>query len=176
VVNFIRFAWSIWSGLPGQFHPDFTISNHRIKAIDGNTVTFTYKNYKSGAVKKQMTLTHEEFIRRFALHILPKHFVKIRHCGILSSTWKRQKLKALQEKMQIRLPELKAIEQPERICSCCKVGKLHHHSILRQTWPTANRYRHGPKESESIGQPPKILSGGVGDLCSKVSKNGTLAR
>jgi len=65
--------------------------------IDENTVTFTYKDYKSGVVKKQMTLTHEEFIRRFALHILPKRFVKIRHCGILSSTWKRQKLKALKK-------------------------------------------------------------------------------
>ena len=122
-----------------------------------------------------MTLTNEEFIRRFALHILPKHFVKIRHCGILSSTWKRQKLKALQEKMQIRLPELKAIEQPERICSCCKVGKLHHHSILRQTWPTANRYRHGPKESESIGQPPKILSGGVVGLVLKSEQKGHIS-
>jgi hypothetical protein len=108
----------------GRYTHKIAISNHRIKAIDENTVTFTYKDYKSGAVKKQMTLTHEEFIRRFALHILPKRFVKIRHCGILSSTWKRQKLKALQEKMQMRLPELKAIEQPERICSCCKVGKL----------------------------------------------------
>ena len=39
--------------------------------------------------------------------------------------------------------------------------QTYHHSILRQTWPTANRYRHGPKESESIGQPPKILSGGL---------------
>jgi hypothetical protein len=28
-----------------------------------------------------MTLTHQEFIRRFALHILPKRFVKIRHYG-----------------------------------------------------------------------------------------------
>jgi hypothetical protein len=72
-----------------------------------------------------MPLTLEEFIRRFALHILPNRFVKIRHCGILSSTWRRQKLKALQqEKMQMRLPELKVFEQPERICSCCKVGKL----------------------------------------------------
>ena len=26
MVNFIRFAWSIWSGLPGQFHPVFTSS------------------------------------------------------------------------------------------------------------------------------------------------------
>ena len=108
----------------GRYTHKIAISNHRIKAIDDNTVTFTYKDYKSGAVKKQMTLTHKEFIRRFALHILPKRYVKIRHCGTLSSTWKRQKLKALQEKMQMRLPELKVIEQPERICSCCKVGKL----------------------------------------------------
>jgi hypothetical protein len=108
----------------GRYTHKIAISNHRIKAIDENTVTFTYKDYKSGAVKKQMTLTHEAFIRRFALHILPKHFVKIRHYGILSSTWKWQKLKALQEKMQMRLPKLKVIEQPERICSCCKVGKL----------------------------------------------------
>jgi hypothetical protein len=83
------------------------LSNHRIKAIDENTVTFTYKDYKSGAVKKQMTLTHEEFIMRFALHILPKRLVKIRHCGILSSTWKRQKLKALQEKCRCDYPNLK---------------------------------------------------------------------
>jgi hypothetical protein len=79
---------------------------------------------KSGGIKKQMTLSHEEFIRRFALHILPKRYVKIRHCGFLSSTWKRQKLPALQEKMQVRRPEPKTIETLERICPCCKVGKL----------------------------------------------------
>lgn len=108
----------------GRYTHKIAISNHRIKSIDDKTVTFTYKDYKSGAVKKQMTLTHEEFIRRFALHILPKRFVKIRHYGFLSSNWKRQKLLVLQEKMQVRLPEPKAIEQPERICPCCKVGKL----------------------------------------------------
>jgi hypothetical protein len=32
-----------------------------------------------------MILTHEEFIRRFTFHILPKHFVKIRHYDFLSS-------------------------------------------------------------------------------------------
>jgi hypothetical protein len=44
-----------------------------------------------------MVLSHEEFIRRFAMHILPKRFVKIRHYGFLSSTWKRIKLKNLQQ-------------------------------------------------------------------------------
>ncbi len=47
----------------GRYTHKIAFSNHRIKAIDENTVTFTYKDYKSGAVKKQMTLTHEEFIR-----------------------------------------------------------------------------------------------------------------
>jgi len=49
-----------------------------------------------------ISTTHEEFIRRFALHILPFRFVKIRHFGFLSSTWKRKKLKALQEKLGIQ--------------------------------------------------------------------------
>ncbi len=48
-----------------------------------------------------MVLSHDEFIRRFAMHILPKRFVKIRHYGFLSSTWKRIKLKKLQQKLGI---------------------------------------------------------------------------
>ena len=52
-----------------------------------------------------MTLTHQEFVRRFSLHILPKRFVKIRHYGFLSSTWKRQKLKLLQEKLKVKAME-----------------------------------------------------------------------
>ena len=55
--------------------------------------------------KKQITLTHQEFIRQFSLHILPKRFVKIRHYGFLSSTWKRQKLKLLQEKLKVKVLE-----------------------------------------------------------------------
>ena len=56
-------------------------------------------------IKKQMTLAHQEFIRRFSLHILPKRFVIIRHYGFLSSTWKRQKLKLLQEKLKVKVLE-----------------------------------------------------------------------
>ncbi|TDD97515.1 hypothetical protein E0F76_09465 [Flavobacterium cellulosilyticum] len=52
-------------------------------------------------VKKLMTLTHEEFIRRFSLLILPKRFVKIRHYGFLSSTCKRQTLNILQGNLKI---------------------------------------------------------------------------
>ena len=48
-----------------------------------------------------MTISHLEFVRRFVLHILPKKFVRIRHFGFLSSTWKREKLKNLQNILKV---------------------------------------------------------------------------
>ena len=108
----------------GRYTHKIAISNHRIKSIDNEKVTFDYKDYRVAGVKKQMTLTHQEFIRRFALHILPKRFVKIRHYGFLSSTWKRIKLKKLQQKLGIQ-PKEKPLPKPfQPKCSCCKTGNL----------------------------------------------------
>jgi hypothetical protein len=109
----------------GRYTHKIAISNHRIKEIDADTITFSYKDYKQKAVKKEMTLSHAEFIRRFALHILPKGFVKIRHYGFLSSTWKRKKLKALQQKLGISL-SIKEPEKPIPLPKCphCKTGNL----------------------------------------------------
>jgi hypothetical protein len=72
----------------GRYMHKVAISNHRLKSIDEERVTFSYKDYRSQGEKKVMSLTHQEFIRRFVQHILPKRFVRIRHYGILSSTWK----------------------------------------------------------------------------------------
>ena len=109
----------------GRYTHKIAISNHRIKNINKDTVSFAYKDYKQQAQKKEMTLTHAEFIRRFALHILPKGFVKIRHYGLLSSTWKRKKLKMLQEKMGIK-PVLKEVEKTIILPKCphCKTGNM----------------------------------------------------
>jgi Putative transposase len=92
-------------------------------AIDDKTVTFAYKDYKQKGKKKAMTLTHTEFIRRFSQHILPKRFVKIRHYGFLSSTWKKLKFKCLQEKFKLIPTEIKEKSKFKK-CPCCKVGNL----------------------------------------------------
>lgn len=121
----------------GRYSHKIAISNHRIKAIDARNVTFEYKDYRQEGFKKQMTLTHQEFIRRFALHILPKRFVKIRHYGFLSSTWKRGKLKLLQEKLQVKVLE-KAEKKPFLPkCPCCKTGNLHRIAVFDQRGPPA---------------------------------------
>jgi len=121
----------------GRYTHKIAISNHRIKALDANTVIFDYKDYRQEGKKKTMQLSHGEFIRRFALHILPKRFVKIRHYGFLSSTWKRQKLKVLQKKMHVMVLEKTAKATPIRKCTCCKTGNLHTIAFFDKRGPPA---------------------------------------
>ena len=62
------------------------ISNGRLLRIDETSVTFRYKDYRRGGADRQqvMTLSADEFIRRFLLHVLPKGFHRIRHYGLLA--------------------------------------------------------------------------------------------
>ena len=69
------------------------ISNERIKDISNNQITFEYKDYKDNSKIKEMTISAEEFIRRFLLHVLPNHFTKIKHYGILSNQGKKSLIK-----------------------------------------------------------------------------------
>lgn len=61
------------------------ISNHRLIAHEGGNVTFRYKDYAHGAKKRKMTITADEFLRRFLLHVLPRGLVRIRHFGFLAN-------------------------------------------------------------------------------------------
>ena len=95
---------------------------------------FDYKDYRQKGIRKQMVLSHEEFIRRFAMHILPKRFVRIRHYGILSSSWKRGKLQGLQESLKVE----RSVFVPQtmlRKCRCCKKGNLVTIAIFGQRGP-----------------------------------------
>ena len=76
----------------GKYTHRIAISNHRIKSIDGDDVTFTAKDYKDGGMYKPLTIPGETFLSRFLLHVLPKGFVRIRYYGILSCRCKRDKI------------------------------------------------------------------------------------
>lgn len=107
----------------GRYTHKVAISNHRIKSVQDGSVTFVYKDYANGDTQKLMTLSHAEFARRFALHILPLRFVRIRHYGILSSTWKRMKLTALRKHLHLSC-ERSQIKTQLKTCPCCKTGTL----------------------------------------------------
>ena len=75
----------------GRYTHRIAISNSRIVSVDDSTVSFRARDYRSG-VNKTVSLSHEEFIRRFLLHVLPKGFQKIRYYGLLSNSAKKKRL------------------------------------------------------------------------------------
>lgn len=112
----------------GRYSHKVAISNHRIKSIDSEYVSFTYKSYRSKR-KGIMRLHPQEFLRRFSQHILPHGFVRIRHYGLLAAVHN-----TLRGKLQTQLgkkTKSKAVytyfnwsTQPKPACPCCKTGKL----------------------------------------------------
>lgn len=112
----------------GRYTHKIAISNHRIKHSDDKKVTFSYKDYKHGSVNKEMVLDALEFIRRYSMHILPKHLVRIRHYGILSSTSKKKAATCIKEQVPaeplIKIRPATTAYNPKQ-CPCCKKETMH---------------------------------------------------
>ena len=79
------------------------ISNSRLLAMDERGVTFRWKDYRAkGKTRyKTMTLSAEEFMRRFLLHVLPSGFHRIRHYGLLANAARRDNLARARELLHV---------------------------------------------------------------------------
>ena len=62
------------------------MSNQRILEVDEEerTVTFSWKDYKDGGRRKDLTLPGAKFIRRFVRHLVPEGLRRIRYYGWLA--------------------------------------------------------------------------------------------
>ena len=69
----------------GRYTHRVAISNHRLIACADQKVTFRWRDSAHNNEHKLMTLSLDEFLRRFLLHVLPKGFVRIRHFGFLAN-------------------------------------------------------------------------------------------
>lgn len=76
----------------GRYTHRVAISNDRIIDIEDREVRFRWKDYRDHNRQKTMTLTADEFIRRFLLHVLPEGFQRIRYFGFLGNRYRKQKL------------------------------------------------------------------------------------
>jgi hypothetical protein len=73
----------------GRYTHRTAISNERLLSAEDDWVRFHYKDYAHGERRKVMRLEAIEFLRRFALHVLPRGFNRIRHYGLLANRNKR---------------------------------------------------------------------------------------
>ena len=120
----------------GRYTHKVAISNHRIQRVDTEGVTFQYKDYKTGGDTKTMTLTEQEFVRRFCQHILPPKFRRLRHYGILSNASKGKSLAKARQALGVRqqmcldkaqrkaLARERLLGQNPNQCRCCKTGTM----------------------------------------------------
>src|SRR5689334_19844877 len=69
----------------GRYTHRVAISNHRLVALADDQVTFRWRDSADHNRQKLMTVSRDEFLRRFLLHLLPKGFVRIRHFGFLAN-------------------------------------------------------------------------------------------
>lgn len=110
----------------GRYTHKVAISNYRITHVDEKQVTFKWKDYRHGAVKKDMTLPIHEFIRRFALHILPHKFVRIRHYGILSNHGRSKVIPLIQQQQNCKpIIDIVVNRNNDEPISCCPKCKGH---------------------------------------------------
>jgi hypothetical protein len=118
----------------GRYTHRVAIANHRIMKIADGSVTFGYRDRRDGDKCKQMTITAEEFIRRFLLHVLPDSFVRIRHYGFLASRRKKRDLPKCRALLDLdsEPPQLRPETTQQKIlrltgvdlaqCPCCGQG------------------------------------------------------
>ena len=109
------------------------ISNQRLLALDERGVTFRWKDYRAtGKTRyKTMTLSADEFMRRFLLHVLPNGFHRIRHYGLLANAGRRDNLARARELLHV-VPDAKlqpvdatlAIVAPSFVCPHCGAAMM----------------------------------------------------
>ena len=91
-----RHNWHVYSKRPfggpehalrylGRYTHRVAISNHRLVSLVDDQVTFRWRDSAHKNKQRRMTLSLDEFLRRFLLHLLPKGFVRIRHFGFLAN-------------------------------------------------------------------------------------------
>lgn len=119
----------------GRYTHRVAISNQRIKKIGESDVAFWYKDYADNSKKKLMLLRKEEFLRRFAQHILPKGYMKIRSYGLFSNYKRKTRLADIRAQNKLPDPQHTEPLSLERWlsrllrnkigkCPCCKTGNL----------------------------------------------------
>jgi len=123
----------------GRYTHRIAISNNRILNIHQGKVSFLWRDYADQNRQKTMTLKADEFIRRFLLHVLPSHYVRIRHFGLLANRKRKATLalcrQILGEKKTATQPNTRKETWQEQLfricgidvtlCPVCQKGRMY---------------------------------------------------
>lgn len=159
-----RIEWVVYAKAPfagprqvldyvGRYTHRVAISNNRLLDINDGHVRFQWKDYRHNDRQKTITLSAEEFIRRFLIHVLPDGFQRIRYYGFLSNRHREEKLAICRHLLAMppAIPEQASGEQLSdggyetlyekltgaslRQCPICRAGRMVDVEILAPSLP-----------------------------------------
>ena len=113
----------------GRYSHRIALSDSRLLGFDGESVQLAYKDYRDGNRHKVMTLSAEELLRRFLLHVLPNGFMRVRHFGFLANRCRARRLTQIREALAAPPPApAEGEESPAPFggypCPKCRQGHL----------------------------------------------------
>ena len=120
----------------GRYTHRVAISNHRLLSFKDGKVTFSWKDYRHGHNQSLMTLSTDEFIRRFLLHVLPRGFQRIRQFGLLANRRRRQQLARCRQLLGTAIPRTEPLPSDYKSlyqtvtgeslesCPACRAGNM----------------------------------------------------
>jgi hypothetical protein len=127
-----------------QYTHRVAISNSRILRYEKGEVTFRWRDYADSNRVKECTVSAEEFLRRFLLHVLPAQFVRIRYFGFLSNRHRAeniQRARALIGRLEVLRFQRERVKWP-RLCPACRLAAT---SALNQAAPSVAALRSPPQ-------------------------------
>jgi len=113
----------------GRYSHRVALSDSRLLSFDGESVELAYKDYRDGGQHKTMTLTGEELVRRFLLHVLPKGFMRVRHFGFLANRCRARRLSEIRAALDALPPQAAAAKEDTAPfdgypCPKCRKGRM----------------------------------------------------
>ena len=135
----------------GRYSHRIALSDRRLLDFDENddTVDLRYKDYRDGSRHKVMTLTGEELIRRFLLHVLPKGFMRVRHFGFLANRCRARCLELIRTALAAPPPAPAVEPAVHRAVRRLSLSQVPHRALARHRAPG----------------PAAAWSGGSADAC-----------
>lgn len=152
--SLFRADWVVYSKRPfggaehvlrylGGYTHRIAISNHRLVALTKGRVTFRWRDSAHNNKQRLLTLSVEEFLRRFLLHVLPPHFVRIRHFGFFAHR-RRALLPLCLQLLAASKPHIDPQSgSPSRLWECPQCGGPM--IVLERLSPIQARYRAPPR-------------------------------
>jgi hypothetical protein len=95
------------------------ISNHRLVSFKEDCVSFRWKDYAAGSKQKVMTVSADEFLRRFLIHVLPKGLVRIRHFGLFANRKRSASLLRCRFLLKVAAPPPQPAPTAQIKCPLC---------------------------------------------------------